>query len=399
MQDQKFLASERKSVFALSSVLALRMMGLFLIVPIFSIKATEISGATPFLIGVALGIYGLSQAMLQIPFGAASDFFGRKRVLTAALITFAAGSIVAAESSSIYGIILGRLLQGGGAVAAVALAYIGDVTRESQRSKAMAIVGVGIGASFTLSLMLGPVLAQWFDLRGLFWISSIMALIGLVLVWTAVADEPAQHVQNSERHSFQQIKKVFGNTRLIVFSAGSLTIHAVMTAMFLAYPIALIEVANFNAATTWKVFVPVLLLSVIAMIPFIRLSSKMKHTYPLLQVAALILVIAQITLIAGVNMASLVSLIAGLWLFFVGFNVLEALLPSITIGEAPVAHRGTAMGMLSTCTFLGAFIGGVAGGITFELTGSNGVFCFAGFMLCVWYLILYIGKKSNVLYS
>ncbi len=387
MSNLKFSLDQRKSVLGLSGVLALRMVGLFLIVPVFALHANEWKDSTPILIGIALGIYGLSQALFQIPFGAASDVWGRKRILTVGLIVFAVGSVIAAESSSIFGIIVGRALQGGGAIAAVVLAFIGDLTRESQRPKALAILGVSIGSAFTLSLMLGPVLAQWVSIRGLFWISCILALIGVLLVWTVVADEPVDPVRNSDRFSVAHFKRILGNVKLILLASGSLMIHAVMTAVFLVYPIALIESSNLDTTTIWKVFVPVLLASFIAMIPLIRVGSDKRKTNLLLIVATLLIFVSQGILLFGSSTLALVYLVFGLWLYFVGFNVLEALLPSTAFGTAPKEQRGTAMGVFSTCTFAGAFLGGLVGGFVYEWTGSSGVFLFSGTVILLWIIL------------
>ena len=386
----KFTPSERKSVLGLSGVVALRMVGLFLVVPVLALHAGELAHSTPYLIGLALGIYGLSQAIFQIPFGVASDTWGRKRILTLGLIIFAAGSVVAAEADSIYGIVLGRALQGGGAIAAVVLAFIGDLTKESQRPKAMAILGASIGSAFTLALMLGPVLVQWLGIRGLFWISFAMAAIGLLLVWTVVDDEPTHQIRRADRYTLAGFKRVFRNKNLILLSSGTFTIHAVMTAIFLAYPLTLIEASNLDASTTWKVFVPVLLLSFVAMLPLIRISSNAKHRNSVTMLAASLLVISQCILFFGASSLSFPLLVFGLWLYFVGFNVLEAMLPSITIENAPEGQRGTAMGMFSTSTFAGAFFGGVFGGIVYSYSEPSSVFLFLGVVLLLWIISMLV---------
>ncbi len=374
----------------LSGVVALRMIGLFLVVPVLALHTSELTHTTPYLIGLALGIYGLSQAIFQIPFGVASDTWGRKRILTIGLVIFAVGSVIAAEASSIYGIVLGRALQGGGAIAAVVLAFIGDLTEESQRPKAMAIMGASIGSAFTLALMLGPVLVQWLSIRGLFWISFAMAAVGLILVWTVIEDEPAHRLRHSNRYTLAGFKRVFGNPNLILLSSGTFTIHAVMTAMFLAYPLTLIEASALDGSTTWKVFVPVLLLSFIAMVPLIRISSNLKRRNSVTMLAASFLVISQCILFFGASSLSFAFLVFGLWLYFVGFNVLEAMLPSITMENAPEGQRGTAMGMFSTCTFAGAFFGGVFGGIFYSYLGPNSVFLFLGVVLLLWIISILI---------
>ena len=371
------------------------MVGLFLILPVLALHAPELTNATPFLIGVALGVYGLTQALLQVPFGAASDRWGRKPIITLGLIIFAIGSIIAAESNSIYGIIAGRALQGGGAIAAVVLAFIGDLTRENQRTKAMAIMGVTIGFAFTLSLMLGPLLDNWAGIRGLFWIACAMAVAGLLLVWLVVPREESIISHGSSSGSVSGFRQIIANRDLFRLYAGTLTIHAVLTSLFLAFPTKLVEVSEFTRSDIWKVFVPVLLLSFLAMIPFIRMSSRKNRSHVMMITAALMLLAAQCSLFAGAASQSVGFLIFGLWLFFVGFNTLEAIFPSTTIGGAPHSMRGAAMGVFNTCTFSGAFIGGVLGGIVYDSYGSSGVFVFSGIAILLWIAVTIIFRPSE----
>ena len=395
MSENGFTKFEKKSVSALSAVLALRMVGLFLILPVLALHATELTNATPFLIGVALGVYGLTQALLQVPFGAASDRWGRKPVITLGLIIFAIGSIIAAESNSIYGIIAGRALQGGGAIAAVVLAFVGDLTRENQRTKAMAIMGVTIGFAFTISLMLGPLLDNWAGIRGLFWIACAMAVAGLLLVWLVVPREESFISHGSSSGSVSGFRQIIANKDLLRLYAGTLTIHTVLTSLFLAFPTKLVEVSEFTRSDTWKVFVPVLLLSFLAMIPFIRMSSRKNRSHVMMITAALMLLAAQFSLFAGAGSQSVGFLIFGLWLFFVGFNILEAIFPSTTIGSAPHNMRGAAMGVFNTCTFSGAFIGGVLGGIVYGSYGSSGVFVFSGIAILLWIAVAFIFRPTE----
>ena len=385
MSDNKFTKIERNSVTALSAVVGLRMVGLFLILPVLALHANELSGTTPLLIGAALGIYGLTQAIFQIPFGIASDKWGRKPVITIGLIVFAAGSLIAAEADSIFGIIFGRALQGGGAISAAVLAFIGDMTRESQRNKAMAILGVSIGSAFTFSLMLGPALDRWVGLQGLFWTAFGMAMVGLALIWLVVPAQSQAIDSKPVKESLVGLSKILFEPGLTRFYSGTLAIHAVMTSLFIVVPGLIVEVVGVVRTDFWKVFVPVLLLSFAAMVPLIRFSSRNNRSYSTMVLAAVLLLVAECSLFAGVS--SSLALIAGLWLFFVGFNTLEALLPSITIGAAPQISRGAVIGMFNTCTFTGAFIGGIAGGLVYGGFGASGVFAFSAIVILLWIFV------------
>ncbi len=384
MQQEGFTASERKSVASLAAVLALRLIGLFMILPVLALHANDFRGSTPILIGIALGIYGLTQALLQVPFGAASDRWGRKPMLALGLVIFAIGSIVAAESTTIYGVIAGRALQGSGAIAAVVLAFVGDLTRESQRTKAMAIIGVSIGTAFTLALILGPSLNYVAGLRGLFWLAALMAIVGLFLVWKAVPPSTVLSKHGSSGYLFANLKTALADRKLFRLYSGTLAIHAAMTSLFLAFPIELVEVTGLARTSTWKVYAPVFILSFIMMVPLIRIGSKNDRSRPVMLCAALLLVIALAGLMAGSESRSFLLLVGSLWLFFVGFNTLEAIFPSTTVSAADSSMRGMVMGVFNTCTFTGAFVGGVIGGFAYDGFGATGVFLAAGIVILLW---------------
>ena len=384
MQQEGFTKFERKSVVSLAAVLALRLIGLFMILPVLALHADDFIGSTPILIGIALGIYGLTQALLQVPFGAASDRWGRKPILVLGLVIFAMGSVIAAESTTIYGVIAGRALQGSGAIAAVVLAFVGDLTREAQRTKAMAIIGVSIGTAFTLALILGPSLNYVAGLRGLFWLAAVMAIVGLILVWKAVPPSSAPSKTDSNDHLFTNLKTALSNRKLFRLYSGTLALHAAMTSLFLAFPIELVEASGLARTSTWKVYAPVFLLSFVMMIPLIRIGSKKERSRPVMLCAASLIVIALIGLVAGSQSSSLALLICSLWLFFVGFNTLEAIFPSTTVSAADSGMRGMVMGVFNTCTFSGAFIGGIFGGFAYGGFGATGVFLVAGIVILLW---------------
>lgn len=384
MEQQKFTDSERKAVSTLAAVLALRLIGLFMILPVLALHADDFIGSTPFLIGMALGIYGLSQAILQVPFGAASDRWGRKPILVLGLVIFACGSMIAAESTTIYGIIIGRALQGAGAIAAVVLAFVGDLTRESQRTKAMAVVGVSIGTAFTLALILGPSLNYAAGLRGLFWLAAAMAVVGLFLVWRVVPSVDCPADRGASDRQVSALKDAVLDRNLIRLYSGTLTIHAVMTSLFLAFPIELIEASGLARTSTWKIYAPVFVLSFAVMIPLIRFGSRKEWSRAVMLCAAVLLVVAHCGLIFGSANNSLMVLVVSLWLFFVGFNVLEAIFPSTTVSAAHAGRRGMVMGIFNTCTFSGAFAGGIVAGLVYGEFGATGVFLIAGIAILLW---------------
>ncbi len=382
MSEHRFTAFEKRTIATLSTVVAMRMIGLFMILPVLALYANELTHATPYLIGLALGIYGLTQAIFQVPFGAASDRWGRRRFIVLGLIVFGIGSMVAAQSTSIFGVILGRALQGAGTVSAVVLAMVGDEIREAQRPKSMAIVGATIGSAFMLSLMLGPIVDRWVGIRGIFWLAAALAVIGIIVVWAAVPTATA--VKESQPDLSTEKKGGLFERSLIVLYSGTLVLHMAITSLFLAFPIRFIEIANFDRHEMWKVIVPALLASLLVMIPLIRYSSKNNRPTAVMILASVILVIAHGVLGLASAAGTAAMLAVGLCLFFMGFNTLEALLPSATVSRAPERLRGTAMGLFNACTFIGAFLGGVFGGLVFTRYDATGLFLCAGIVILLW---------------
>lgn len=386
---------ERVSVFSLSSVLVFRLLGLFLVLPVLALHAEDLSDATPVLIGIAIGIYGLTQALLQVPFGMASDRWGRKPLITIGLIIFAIGSLICAEADSLQVLILGRALQGGGAISAVILAFAGDLVRKSQRPKSMAIFGVSIGSAFTLSLMFGPVLDSWIGVRGMFFLAVLLSILGIMITWTIVPNQQLAEQKDRVTMDTDFVNSLLRRKLLGLFS-GTLILHAAMASLFLVFPLVLVENLEFLRADTWKVYVPSLLLSFITMVPVIRFSSREGYPEKMLVLAAIVIGIAELSMGTGSTMQSAFFAIFGFWLFFVGFNVLEALLPAITLNTAPVKKRGTVMGVFNSSTFFGAFLGGVIGGLIFSRFGTSGVFAFSGIVILLWGgLFRYLDRKIS----
>lgn len=387
---------ERNSVFSIAGIYGLRMLGLFLILPVFALYAEGLEGVTPTLVGLALGAYGFTMAMLQIPFGWLSDRIGRKPVITAGLLIFAVGSVVAAMADSIWGVILGRTLQGAGAIAAAMMALLADLTREEVRTKAMAVVGMTIGASFTVALMAGPLLGAWVGVDGIFWLTAVLALLGIAVLYLFVPD-PDHLSQHRDVEAMPgEFGRILANVQLLRLDAGIMLLHAIMTALFIALPFVLRDHLGFPAIEHPWVYLPVLLVAVLFMIPLIIVAEKKGH---MKQVFLLCIgLIAAACMLLAVWHDSLVSVVAGLLLFFIAYNVLEATLPSLISRMAPVDAKGTAMGVYSTSQFFGAFIGGAAGGWCYGMFDVRGIF-FASAMIAILWLFIALGMQMPAMRS
>lgn len=380
-------ATEKRAVSSLSIIMALRMTGLFMIVPLFALYAKELQGATPFLIGLALGIYGIVQACLQIPFGLLSDRFGRRSIITLGLLLFALGSLIAALSSSIEGVILGRALQGGGAIGGTLMALIADLTREEQRTKAMAISGMTIGLSFGIAIVVGPLLAQWFPIQDLFWLALGFSLLGLALLYLWAPTPPTLHWQPGTESEFKRFMALLQNRDLLRLNSGIFFLHAIFTASFVAIPINFSHALGWPSQEQWKLYLPALLIAFVLSLVFIALAEKQRRVKPYFLGGILVLALAEI--LFGLFPANRLGSALGLCLFLTAFSLLEAFLPSLVSRTAPSARKGTAMGLYSCSQFLGIFAGGLLGGWLYETRGLLSIFPFAAFLCLLWLALTY----------
>ena len=376
---------ERRAVAALSGIFSLRMLGLFMFLPVFSLHAHEYPGHTPLLIGVAIGIYGLTQGVFQVPLGVLSDRFGRRPVIAAGLLVFALGSVVAALADDIWGIVAGRALQGMGAVAAAVMALASDLTRETHRTRVMAVIGASIGVAFAVALILGPVVTQAAGISGLFWVTAALAVVAVVVLYLAVPAPP--RMASPGRTALAGLAAALRDGQMLRLNAGIFILHAIMVATFVALPIALRDRAGIDGADHWKVYVGVLLASVVFTVPLIVAADRANRSRSVLLIGIVVL---------GTGLAGLAGLAAAaggaafvlcLVVYFVGFNTLEASLPSMVSRVAPMRARGAALGVYSTLQYLGAFAGGIVGGWLLGAGGEHVALAACAGMCLGWMLI------------
>ena len=351
-------ALERRSTFALSSIFALRMLGLFMIIPVFSVAGQSYEYATPALIGLAVGVYGLTQAILQIPFSLIADRFSRKPLVVIGLLLFALGGAIAAMSDTIYGVIIGRAIAGGGAVSAVVMALLADVTREENRMKAMATMGMSIGLSFVVAFTLGPWLTGLVGISGLFWVTTIMGFAAIAML--LMVPKVTRHHRNFQQGYLIQLKQVLKMGDLNRLHVSVFSLHLLLTAMFIYLPSQLIEFANIPLASHGWVYLPLLVISLFFAFPSIILAEKYRKMRGIFLTAIAGIIVGLLVLIFGFE--SKYILLTGLGIFFIAFNVMEALLPSWLSKVAPIQSKATAMGVNASSQFLGAFFGGTLGG-------------------------------------
>lgn len=352
---------EKRAISSIGGIFALRMIGLFMIVPVFSVYGSDYAHATPFLIGLAVGIYGLGQAIFQIPMSLAADKFPRKPMIFLGLLLFAIGGVVAATADSIYQVIIGRALAGSGAVSAVLMALLADVTREQQRTKAMATMGLTIATSIMLSFALGPMMVASVGMSGLFWLTAGFAVLAMLLL-LAVPTPVRVLKHNLDNKSIgAQLKEVLAIADLNRLHFGIFALHLTMTAIFVIVPHQLGDVLGLAVRQQGLVYLPLLFIGFAIAIPFIIIAEKKQKMRQVFLSAIAVMAAALLSLTVGSQFG--IGLILGLGLYFIGFNLLEATIPSWISKRAPVANKATAMGINSSSQFLGAFFGGALGGM------------------------------------
>ncbi len=395
MHDNRMTAIERRATFGLGAVFALRMFGMFMVLPVLTTYGMALQGASESLIGLAIGIYGLMQALFQIPVGLLSDKFGRFPLIIGGLLLFLLGSVLAACADSIWGIIIGRALQGAGAISAAVMALLSDLTREQHRTKAMAFIGVSIGITFAVAMVLGPVITHAFGLSTLFWGTAVLSVLAIITTLFFIP-KPPQHVLNRESAFVSgNLRTVLTEPELLKLNFSIFALHALLMASFVALPVAM-EQAGFPRQQQWQVYLVTMLVSFVAVIPFIIYAEKYRRIKQVfISCVALFLLAEAVLFSAGLN---LWAVFAGIQLFFIGFNVLEALLPSLVSKVAPAGYKGTAMGLYSTSQFLGVAVGGSLGGWLLQLNGTALVF-FAGIIIVTLWLLICLTMREPLYVS
>ena len=376
-------ANERRASGSLAAIFAARMLGLFLVLPVFALEAARYPGGDdPSRVGLAMGIYGLTQGILQIPFGMASDRFGRKRTIIIGLLVFAAGSFLAAAADSLGGLIAGRSLQGAGAVSAAVTALLADQTRDQVRTKAMAMVGASIGLMFALSLVAAPLLVTHIGLSGLFAVTGLLALgcIAIVAWWTP--PEPLQH-KNVPRG---RLAEVLSHAPLLRLDIGVFILHAVQLAMWVAIPALLVQ-AGLARENHWHVYLPAVLASFVVMGFTLFPLERRGYLRAVFLAAVGVVGLVQVGLLLVANQPSVPALAALLFIFFCGFNVLEASQPSMASRIAPPHARGAALGVYNTLQSVGFFAGGAVGGWLAKSVGSAGLFAACAGLMLLWLVV------------
>jgi predicted MFS family arabinose efflux permease len=360
------------------------MLGLFMILPVLSLFAEQLEGSTPALIGLAMSIYGLPQVLLQIPFGLLSDRFGRKKMIIIGLVLFFIGSVIAALSTTIYGVLVGRAFQGAGAVSAVIMALVADLTQEVHRTKAMAIIGISIGGSFGVGIIAGPIISQFGGVQGVFGVTAILTLLAILAIIYIVPNPQKSKLHRDAEVVPGEMFHVLKNPDLLRLNYGIFTLHLILMAIFVVVP-SLMRKAGLTAGHEWMVYLPVFVISMAFAVPFVILAEKKRKMKQVFLGAIAVLIMAEVGLSAVPQ--NLVGIIGFLWLFFCGFNLLEATLPSLISKTAPADLKGTAMGAYSSSQFMGLFMGGLVGGWFNGKFGVTAVFLFCAAAAFSWLVV------------
>lgn len=388
---------EKRAAVSLASVFAFRMLGLFMLMPVLAIYGQELEGFSPIWIGFAIGAYGLTQAVLQIPMGRLSDKIGRKKVIVGGLAVFALGSVIAALAESIQMLTVGRALQGMGAIASALLAFASDLSRDEQRPKVMAVIGMSIGMSFAFAMLLGPIVAASWGIAGVFWLTAILAVCGIFIVTMLVPSAINKAPKGDTLASFSDIKKLIKHPQLARLNIGVLLLHLTLTTIFVVLPSQLIK-DGLVAENHWQLYIPVLFLAFFLMVPVMIVAIKKEKEKQAFIGSVMVLIVSMLSMSMWAN--SVVGIAVCMLLYFVAFNFLEATMPALVSRIAPASQKGSAMGGYSSSQFLGAFLGGMLGGYVAQTTSTQAVFAAAALVGVIWLIIAWkmqVPPKSKVI--
>jgi MFS family permease len=397
MSNQSLNALEKRAAFSLASVFAFRMLGLFMLMPVLAIYGQSLEHVSPMWIGLAIGAYGLTQALLQIPMGWLSDKVGRKPVIIGGLVVFAIGSVIAAVADSIYWVTTGRALQGMGAIASALLALAADLSRDEQRPKVMAVIGLCIGLSFAVAMLLGPMVAASFGISGVFWLTAGLAILGIVIVSFVVPNALNRAPKGDTVASVVEIKRLAKHPQLLRLDIGVMLLHLTLTTLFVVLPGQLVT-GGLVAESHWQLYIPVLFAAFILMAPLMIIAIKKQKEKQVFLLSIFMLILSVLGLI--LLPASIMSIALCMLFYFIAFNFLEATMPALVSRIAPANQKGSAMGVFSSGQFFGAFLGGILGGYLAQIGEANTVFAAAAGVGVIWLLIAWqmqIPPKSKVI--
>jgi len=388
---------EKRAAVSLASVFAFRMLGLFMLMPVLAIYGQELNGFSPLWIGIAIGAYGLTQAVLQIPMGWLSDKIGRKKVIVGGLIVFALGSVIAAMAESMQMLTVGRALQGMGAIASALLAFAADLSRDEQRPKVMAVIGMSIGMSFAGAMLLGPMIAASWGVSGVFWLTSVLAIVGIFIVLFLVPKAINKAPKGDTLATMADIKKLIKHPQLARLDVGILLLHLSLTTVFVALPGQLIN-DGLIADHHWHLYIPVLLLAFILMVPIMIIAIRKEKEKQAFLGSIVLLMVSLLAMAIWVD--SIIGLGICMLLYFVAFNFLEATMPALVSRLAPAGQKGSAMGVFSSSQFFGAFLGGILGGYVAQVMSAQAVFAAAALVGLIWLILAWkmqVPPKSKII--
>ena len=379
-------SEEMRASMALAWVYALRMLGMFLVLPVLALYAASLpdAGDNKMLVGLAMGMYGLTQALLQLPLGMASDRFGRKKVIYLGLLVFAVGSFMAAVATSLPMLVLARAIQGAGAVSAAVTALVADLTREEVRTRAMAMIGLSIGLTFSASLVISPLLSEYIGVAGLFALTGVLTLLSMLVVKFLVPDPARSKLHEDAEVQPARFGEVLKNKELLRLNFGIFALQCGMMALFTSLPFALQDL-GLNKSHHWQVYLPATLIGLVLMIPAIIVGETRNKLKQIFLLGIALIFASQLGLLFGLHSVWLIGL--SLIVYFIGFNILEASQPSLVSKIAPAELKGTAMGVYNTMQSVGLFSGGALGGLLFHHFGFNGVFAFCSVLIGAWFAI------------